>query len=201
MPEPVTISLAAVGTVALTEGVKFLYGQAAELLKRWRERRDATKTTPSQAAESAVVELPADVFEGQLSAPQIHYDKLTQVEPRLKELVRKIVPYQIDPESIDAKDENLLKAIDGLRRTLEVIYQQRLTFKGETGRPASGPFIDIEGEVEVEHALGDVAGVRIDKLTEGTVRGKATVKTADKGSIISGTYVKEAGRKSSDPEP
>jgi len=60
-----------------------------------------------------------------------------------------------------------------------------LTFKGETGRPASGPF--IEGEVQVEHAVGDVAGVRIDNLTEGTVRGKATVKTADKDSIISAT--------------
>lgn len=90
MPEPVTITLAAVGTVALTEGVKFLYGQAAELLKRWRERRDAAKTTPSKTVEPAVVELPADVFEGQLSAPQIHYDKLTKVEPRLKELVGKI---------------------------------------------------------------------------------------------------------------
>jgi hypothetical protein len=195
MPEPITITL---GAVALTEGVKFLYGQAGELLKRWRERRDAVKTTPSKVSEPAVIELPADIFEGQLSAPQIHYDKLTKVEPRLKELVGKIAPYQIDPESIDVKDENLLKIIDGLRRTLEVIYQQRLTFKGETDRPPSGPF--IEGEVDVEHALGDVAGVRIDKLTEGTARGKATVKTADEGSIVSGTYVKEAGRESADPE-
>ena len=95
-----------------------------------------------------MVELPADVFEGELSAPQIHYDKLTKVEPRLRELVGKIAPYQIDPESIDAKDENLLKAIDGLRRTLEVIYQQRLTFKGEAGRAPSGPL--IEGEVDVD---------------------------------------------------
>jgi hypothetical protein len=53
----------------------------------------------------------------------------------------------------------------------------------------------LKGEVDVEHALGDVAGVRIDKLIEGAARGKATVKTADKGSIVSGTYVKEAGRK------
>lgn len=195
MPEPLSITL---GTVALTEGVKFLYNQAGELLKRWRERRDAARTASSQASEPAVVELPADVFEGQLSAPQIHYDKLAKVEPRLKELVGKIAPYQIDPESIDANDENLLKALDGLRRTLEVVYQQRLTFKGEAGRPPSGPL--IEGEVDVKHALGDVAGVRIDKLTEGTARGKATVETAGQGSIVSGTYVKEAGRGSGGPE-
>jgi hypothetical protein len=41
MPEPVTITLAVVGTAALKEGVKFLYGQAGELLKRWREKREA----------------------------------------------------------------------------------------------------------------------------------------------------------------
>ena len=74
MPEPVTITLAVVGTVALKEGVKFLYGQAGELLKLWRERHDAVKTTPLQASEPAVIELPADIFEGQLDAPQIHYD-------------------------------------------------------------------------------------------------------------------------------
>jgi hypothetical protein len=34
MPEPVTtITLAGIGMVAITEGIKFLYNQASELLK------------------------------------------------------------------------------------------------------------------------------------------------------------------------
>jgi hypothetical protein len=37
VPDPIT--LAALGAVALSEGVKFLYGQAGELLKRRREQR------------------------------------------------------------------------------------------------------------------------------------------------------------------
>jgi hypothetical protein len=74
MPEPVTITLAVVGTVALKEGVKFLYGQAGELLKRWREKREAVETPPLQTSERAVLELPTDIFEGPLDAPQIHYD-------------------------------------------------------------------------------------------------------------------------------
>jgi hypothetical protein len=74
MPEPVTITLAVVGTVALKEGVKFLYGQAGELLKLWRERRDAVKTIPLQTSEPTVMEFPGDIFEGPLDAPQIHYD-------------------------------------------------------------------------------------------------------------------------------
>ena len=39
MADPITLTL--VGTVVLTEGIKFLYGQAGELIKRWRERKDA----------------------------------------------------------------------------------------------------------------------------------------------------------------
>jgi hypothetical protein len=42
MPEPVTLTAASIGAVALTEGIKFLYGQAGELLKRWRERKEQT---------------------------------------------------------------------------------------------------------------------------------------------------------------
>lgn len=38
MPEPVT--LAVLGAAAFTQGINFLYGQAAERLKRRRERRD-----------------------------------------------------------------------------------------------------------------------------------------------------------------
>ena len=41
MADPFT--LGAVGAVVLTEGIKFLYGQAGEALKRWRERKAAGK--------------------------------------------------------------------------------------------------------------------------------------------------------------
>ena len=37
MPDPVTFST--LGGLAASEGINFLYGQAAELLKAWRERR------------------------------------------------------------------------------------------------------------------------------------------------------------------
>ena len=39
MVDPLTLST--IGAVALTEGIKFLYEQAGEVLKRWRERKDA----------------------------------------------------------------------------------------------------------------------------------------------------------------
>ena len=43
------LSLSAIGAVALTEGIKFLYEQAGEVLKRWRDRKDAgAKAAPAQ---------------------------------------------------------------------------------------------------------------------------------------------------------
>jgi len=50
MPDPVTLSLAAVSSLALTEGVKFFYAQAGELLKWWRDRRDANTVAPASAS-------------------------------------------------------------------------------------------------------------------------------------------------------
>jgi len=62
MSDPTTLSAAAIGAAALTEGIKFLYGQAGEILKRWRERKDkAAQESTAQAdqTEAAEVTLPS----------------------------------------------------------------------------------------------------------------------------------------------
>src|SRR5215211_829807 len=83
--EPITLTL--VGTVALTEGIKFLYSQATEILRRRSERREEEKVTDQLAAAEPIdIELPDDAFEGQLSDPQIHFDALDRVEGRLKQV-------------------------------------------------------------------------------------------------------------------
>ena len=71
MVDPLTLS--AIGVVAITDGIKFLYGQAGEILKRWRERKDTAKdaSTQQNKTEPINLKLPS-VFEGQLIAPQIH---------------------------------------------------------------------------------------------------------------------------------
>src|SRR5947199_10744351 len=82
MVDPLTLST--IGAVALTEGIKFLYEQAGEVLKRWRERKNTVKDASPQQdkTESVDVKLP-DVFEGQFSAPQIHFNAVEQVEDPL----------------------------------------------------------------------------------------------------------------------
>src|SRR4051794_36670422 len=93
MPEPLTLTL---GALALTEGVKFFYAQAGELLKWWRERRDKKPEAP----EPAQVVLPDHVFAEQLQDPRIHFDKLDPLAKPLKELLGSLAPYHADPDSI-----------------------------------------------------------------------------------------------------
>ena len=58
MSDPVTITAAGVGMAAISEGIKFLYGQAAELLKRWRERRDKEREQRHRGGGDGGIEAP-----------------------------------------------------------------------------------------------------------------------------------------------
>jgi hypothetical protein len=158
MADPITLAL--VGTVALTEGIKFLYGQATEILKLWRARKEASKTGDASSEPKPVeVKLPEAVFEGQLSNPKVHFENIPPLENGLKGLHNELSQYANDIEPINSQDEEVLKKVDALRQILEAVYQQRITFKGEKTRPTSGP--TIEGHIDVGRVEGVVRGVKI----------------------------------------
>ena len=189
MAEPITLS--ALGAVALTEGIKFLYSQAGEILKRWRERQDTAKEASAQPnqTESVQVNLPP-IFEGQLSAPKIHFDLVQRSEKELRALRKDLTDYAEGIETVDEKDENLLQTIDALRRLLETVYQQRLTFKGEQRSP-SGPV--VEGRIDVEEVLGYAAAVRAAKVKSGELKVDAKVKRVEPGGEFTGIDGLELG--------
>ena len=182
MVDPLTLS--AIGAVAITEGIKFLYGQASELLKRWRGRKDAAKDASTQLnnTEPVDVTLPP-VFEGHLSAPHIHFDAVERVEEQLRELRKDLSEYADGIELVDVKDANLLQRVDALRQLLEAVYQQRITFKGEQ-RPPSGPV--VEGRIDVEEVAGYAAAVRARQIVSGTVRAEAKAKRVEPGAQFIG---------------
>src|SRR6266702_260584 len=103
------LSITAIGAVAITEGIKFLYGQAGEILKSWRGRKDAAKNASNQLnnTEPMDVKLP-QVFEGQLSTPHIHFDVVEQVEDQLRELRKDLSDYADGIELVDVTNENVL---------------------------------------------------------------------------------------------
>jgi hypothetical protein len=181
MPDPIT--LAAVGGTVLVEGIKFLYSQAGEVLKRWRARRDAAKEEAAQPEKPEPVEIKlTPAFEGQLTNPQIHFDAVKRLEGNLREVVKDLSTYASGVDDVDNSNTQLMENVDALRQMLEAIYQQRITFKGEA-RPPSGT--RVEGGIDVNEVYGYAAAVRARTISGGTIIGKAKVgKVAPGGTLI-----------------
>jgi hypothetical protein len=178
--DPATISIAAVGAVALTEGVKFLYGQAGDILKEWRSRG---KTVKSQEKAPEAISLP-NVFDGQLQEPSIDYGVVATLEPDLARLYRELSEYATDLLPIEAGDEQLLRNVDALRQCLESVLHQRITFKGEK-RPRSGTL--VEGHVVAETIAGEATGVEGEGRAGGEVHGSVEARTVKRGAKVTGT--------------
>jgi hypothetical protein len=133
MPEPIT--LAVLGTIAATEGIKFLFGQASDLIKAYRERRKA-----AEAGE----ELPA-TLEVPLQTPEV-LDRAPEQTPadtqvvaanakEMNQLISGLSAYAEDRDDVSLDDEELARQAGRLRELLEAAYGQRLTFKGEKREP------------------------------------------------------------------
>jgi hypothetical protein len=193
MSEPVSIGVI-LTTAALTEGVKFLYGQATELLKRWRERRDAASkeaVSSVPATEPVAVVLPQTVFSGQLSATQIHFAALDRLAQPMRDLRKTLGEYVDGIETVSPSDEHLITIMDALRQILEGVYQARLTFKGEQ-HPPSGPL--VEGLVDVNEVFGIVSGVVANVIGAGVrVRGEVKAQTVKSGGDVAGVRTEKLG--------
>lgn len=162
MPDPIT--LAALSAVALTEGVKFLYGQAGEVLKRRRER---------EAAEA--VALP-DVFESPPGPLRIDRERADALEPELRELRQALSEFGQGIDEIDPGDQDVIRLVDALRRTLEAVFSQPIVFQGEH-RPSAG--VQVTGEATVETVRGYVAGIRARRLRSGQAAGRVRAATVE----------------------
>jgi hypothetical protein len=180
--EPIT--LAAVTTPVLQEGIKCLVGLAGDALRRWRERREARRAAGALDAEAPIQTttdpgvLP-DVFEGKVGPLQIHFDKVEKLDEAIRDLRRELADYADGIEPVDAGNKNLLEVTDALRQGVEAIYQQRFTFKGEN-RPPSGPV--VEGDIDVKDVLGRVTAVRARLISGGHVRGTVRADRVDAGA-------------------
>jgi hypothetical protein len=169
MPEPVTITFAAVGIAAITEGIKFLYGQASELLKWRREKRKTAESAQAAPSPQPPLMPRPDVFEPGPAQPSVDEGSLGRLVQPLDELCDKLSGVVAGRTEVDTGDAALLTRVDALRKALEIVTGQRLTFRGETRPDAQGPV--IRGEVHVNRVLGYAAGV-----AAGTITGKATVE-------------------------
>ena len=181
MQDPLTLT--AVGATAITEGIKFLYTQAGEVLKRWRERKSGnSEAVTSPEAEPVTVELPPGAFEGQLKDPRLDFTVIERLAPELRQLRAALADYAQDVDEVDPSDRAVLETVDGLRRAMEAVYGQTLTFKGEPG-PSSGTM--VVAEAKADEVQGYVVGLRARKIIGATVVGRMDVgKVAEGGEAV-----------------
>jgi hypothetical protein len=186
MPEPVTtITLAAVGMAAITEGIKFLYGQASELLKWRREKRKAAEGAQAAPSPQPTLMPRPDVFEPGPAQPSVDEGTLERFAKPMGELCKELYDIVAGYTEVDPGDAALLTRVDALRKALEVVTGQPLTFRGET-HPDEGPV--IRGEVHVNQVLGYAAGVAAGTITgKVTVEGKVVADEVGSGATAIGT--------------
>jgi hypothetical protein len=173
MIEP--FSLGALGALAATEGIKFLYSQAAEVMKRWRDRKagkeaEASAPVPVPEAEAAAV------LEGTLHAPEVDFKALERLHDDIRLLAGALGNYANGLDEPDPSDRDLAAAADGLRRALEAVYGQRITFKGEQREPSG---VTVIGRAEADEVAGDLVGVRARLVRSGRIEGTAKAGTIE----------------------
>lgn len=187
MAEP--FSLSVLGATALTEGIKFLYGQAVELLRIRRERH-AIRSSGAAVAETENVPLPASpVLDATPTQSAVNGAVLDQEGSVLVELAGTLSPYAQDLADVDAADATLIEQIERARSLLEALYGQRLTFRGEQREPTGSTIVDVK---QVLGLVREAVGVDIDEVAGGSA---VTVDqdVAEAGRVVGARITKLGG--------
>jgi len=145
MADPDTVAIPVLAGAALTQGVSFLYGQAAEALRIRREGR---------AAHRSALLVP-EAFE---PADFAVVPDLAVLDARARELRMLLAiaePFAgCSADDLDGADESFRACFGHIRLALEEIYGTRFTFSGER-RP--GPRI----QQSVSDVRGRTTGMRV----------------------------------------
>ena len=174
-------SLAAIGGLALSQGITFLYNQAGEILKRRRERK---------AAEAVPVEAP-EVLEGELQPVSVDLEAADELANELKLLRAQLGEYAQGTEEVDPSDESVVRATEALREAVESIIGQRITFKGEEREP-SGRAV-VTGTVRAREIRAKASGVDVDSIGEAEVRGDVEADVIGEGADVAGVRARSIG--------
>jgi hypothetical protein len=164
MAEPLTLGI--LGATVLTQGISFLYGQATELLKHRREHKDLA------AADSGEVVFATSpdngLLLGELRPTKIDDATVEQHREKMAVLLERLSSYVSGIRVVDPANGELVAQVEALRGLLELVYRQRITFRGERREP-TGASVDVR--VVAEQVNGNLTVARI-----GTVSGHADVR-------------------------
>jgi hypothetical protein len=180
------LSAASVGSAVITEGIKFLYNQAGEVLKRWRQRHEGD----SGDAYEARLSPPQGLLEGTVKPYGPRDDYADRLQKDLHESRQLLADYADDIEIAQPGDHDVFERMDALRILLEAVYGQRITFKGERRQP-SGPL--VTGQIAIDQVAGDAAAIRAKLISSGQVTGSATVNRVEQGGKLTAVEIDRIG--------
>jgi hypothetical protein len=180
MTEPVTtITLAAVGFEAIKEGIKFLYDQAGELIKWWREKKDPEKQTVPNKPN--FLDVPSGAFEPAKKPNHVDEAALGELEGELIDFRKELANYADGTLKIDTKNEALLKRVAGLRTIVEALIEAPLTFRNERRVASSDP--NIEAVAKAKVVKGILAGIVVgDDVLGGYLKSTTESETVEQGA-------------------
>ncbi|AHI00258.1 hypothetical protein GCM10010174_83650 [Kutzneria viridogrisea] len=176
----VELTVAAVAVTVVNEGIKFLYNQVTEAVRRWRER---AQEAPPQ------IEPPEEVFEPGLAGARIDPAALPRHEQRVDELIAQLAPYALAGREITAADPGALELADALRVLVEELTGRRITFRGERREGE----VRLHGIAAADHVDGALRGVRVAKVRGGTVLGEARAGRVGATGSVAGVEANEVG--------
>jgi hypothetical protein len=192
MVDPLTV--AALGSAALVEGIRFLYDQAGELLKRRREVASRQEDAGQPMMGRVQAEVPAALGGGRLEV-DADLRVVARNERRMAELQRRLANYA-DASDIDQGDGELLPTMLELRDLVEEAIGRHLTFSVERDRPPTGNLLAV-GHVRAGRVRdAEATGIDVDELTAGVVRGEVVVDAAEQGAKLTGARFGRIGPKS-----
>jgi hypothetical protein len=153
---------------AITEGVKFLYGQAGEFLSAWRRRREDKDAPPPRALAA-----PEGVT---VTRPRPLPDPPSEQTVKLLEELRQLAE-PIQSGKLDATLPAARATIGQLRDVIEAVLRAPVRLAGEPPRPLK--ISDIN--VVTQQVASRVTGLRADlaKLPGGSEISGIHVQTGD----------------------
>ncbi len=174
MVEP--FSLGALGAIALTDGIKFLYAQAGEILKRRRERRETADAPPAST-----------LLEGELAPLKLDPAAADELAGELRDLRHRLADYADEIEPAEETDADTVAATLALREAIEAIVGQRITFRGEQREPTGTP--TITGSVRARELHGRASGVAFTGTPTGDIRGEVVTEVTGASSDVAGVRI------------
>jgi hypothetical protein len=189
------ISLASVGSLVLSEGVKFLFNEAGELLRRWRHGKTSPDDAGGDTGRTVALVLPA-AFGGGTLAADVDFARVEPVAERLLQLRGALSNYVDGVSEVNPEDRTLLRTADDLRGLLEELLGQRLTLAGEN-RPASRTPI-VRSTVRLGTVEGEATGVDVDAATAGIIASDTTAQEVKRGGRVISVRIGTLGQRPSE---